>query len=250
MVTKFDIQDLYTRGADFKIPGPDNSFWDLHIRKLNPVEQKKAVRAANAARVRLMKVLTRDPETDDERLLLEEQLEDIGDGSRDDMIDFLVSANVTMKTQAIEQEVAADEKWEEEIQALHDAWDEDVQADYALGPDERSAETQDIYDQLKEFADDVEKKVEGAKKIIRNDLEKLSDEDLREKVMKMLLERDAGMVWLKTFRDYQILYGIEDKETSERIYSSIEEVVSLPTELYTHYLHAIELITVPTLDLK
>ena len=250
MVTRFQLEDLYTRGKDFSVPGKDGEILELHLRKLNPQQQQRAVRAANAARIRMMQVLNRDPETDDDRLILEDRLTEMG--GRQDLIDFLVKVEASLRHQAVEQEIASEEEWAKEgrIQALYDAWTVEMQAEYAKGPEQRSTESQELFDQLEEFAERVSARVKVLSDAYADELDELQDEEIRSKAMKVLLDRDAGTIWLKTYRDYQILYGVEDKETGDKLYTSIDQVLEVPPVLYGYYLDTINSSEIPTTDLK
>ncbi len=253
MVTRYQVQDLYTKGVDFVVPREgEGEPWKMHMRKMNPQEQQRAVRGANAARIRLMKILDRDPVEDDDRLILEESVKDIGSGERDDLIDFLIAMNHATRRIMLEQEIAAEDEWakDDRLQALTDAWDAEMQIEFSKGEEERSTESQELFDQLGKYSDQVEDKLDGNDNVYRDELEVLNEDDLSLKVMRHILERDAGVLWMKVFRDYQILYGCEDRESKECLYDDIKQIASIPPGVYAIYLKAITDVSLPVVDLK
>lgn len=247
-VSRHDIEELYSVGKKVNVAPEDHEPVEIFFRKINSSQQQKAVRKANAARVRLMQILNR-PDDDDEKLAMTGEANEL---TREDKITYLAEIQVATYRPKIEQELSEEEEWASEgrLQALVDSWDDEAVLEYLKGEGERSLENQEIFDQMKKFSDTIDEKLETKRGNSTRHFEAMDDEQLLKDILKSYLERESGLEWLRVFRNHQILYGVENEETNEKIYSSISEVENIPTELYQIYLNAIEDISVPVTEVK
>lgn len=247
-ISRHDIEELYSIGQKVNVAPPGHDPVTVFFRKINSPQQQKAVRKANAARIRLMQVMNR-PDTDDEKMSIVGEVEEL---AREDKIVYLTELQVATYRPKIEQELSEEKEWAEEgyLQSLIDAFDDEALLDYMKGDEERSVETQELFDQMKRFTDAVDGKLEIKRGNSTKHFEAMSDDQLTMAVTKSYLEREAGIAWLRVFRDHQILFGVENLETGEKIYSSIGDIDNIPTELYQIYLGAIEETSVPVTELK
>ena len=137
-------------------------------------------------------------------------------------------------------------EWAEDdyLQSLVDAWDLETQLQYtsAKAEDEDAVvdpEVEEIYKEIKRFNDELDEKLKNQKIGLVKEHQQLSEKELELLVLDALLERDASIEWLRTYKDTQILYGVMDRETMTRIYDTSKEVADIPTPLYRIYIEAL-----------
>lgn len=249
-LNRLQIEEMYIQGTDLEVPNPSDpeGGYTLFIRKMNPNQQQIAVRKANAAQIKMKKLISSQDDPD-ELLIFENEVDEIG--GREEHIEHISLIHAAGERAKVEQEVSAEDEWSEEgyLQSLVDSWTDEMQADL-LKEDDADPETKRIFEEMQRFSESVNTKVEVIQKLKVEELNSLSDGQVRLQILKDTIERAAGMEWLRVFRDYQILYGIEDPSNHERIYAKIEEVQALPLALYKIYVQGITDMSLPVTDLK
>ncbi len=249
VLNRLQLEDMYAQGMDFEIPHPTDSesaSVTVYIRKMNPNQQQRAVRKANAAQIKMKQLAEGDS---DELLIFQNEIDEMG--GRDAWIEHLSTIHAAGERAKIEQEVSAEEEWAEEgyLQSMVDLWDDEMQLDYLKG-DDASDETKRIWEQMQKFSSSVESKVEVIQKLKAEDYEQQSDDEIRALLLKDTLNRNSGMEWLRVYRDYQILFGVEDPDSHTKLYENINEVENLPLELYKVFVQGIASMSTPVTELK
>jgi hypothetical protein len=248
VVNRRMLEELYVQGKKIDVsPDPENPVY-VYVRKLGPAQHQTAVRKANAARVKTKSLIDSD---DEERILL---LGEVASSSLEEKVHYLAEFELGQAREKIEQEISESDEWKDEdgddIQAIVDAWDEDMQIDYSKGEGKRSEESEALFNKMKAFNDLVEERLGVAREKARDEIGLKGEDYINREFDKSILDREAGLQWLKTYREYQILYGIEDPETKEKIYSSVDEVKDTPVELWSKYIEAIDEMNLTAVELK
>ena len=242
------LDELFAAGKEYNIApdGADEPFM-VFIRKLGPTQQNVAARKSNSARTTLV-LDARDPESDYNKLL-KAQVEGI---EREDKIRQLAMTEIAEDREKLEQEISGNEEWSKDgyLQSLVDAWEGGLQVDWHMGEDLRSEESVRVFGEMKRFADEVDKKLESRLQREINILEQESDETIDEKMMNAQIEFDASAEWLKTFRMYQILFGVRDIESNQQIYERFQDVEDIPAELFAKLIAAVVDLNVPITQVK
>ncbi len=246
VLSRESLDDLYKSGKEYDVsPFQDGSAM-IYMRKLGPTQQGVAVREANSARIKTT-LLAEDPDNV-ETLEIRKDLESL---SRDQKVEQLALASIAEERQKAEQEVSDKEKWLDDgkLQALVDAWESGLMVDYMAGEKKRSKESERVFDEMKEFTDAVDEKTKNKLEVAKVKFEKCSDEVLDGKMIKAQIEYDASLSWMRVFRMHQILYGVHNLER-ERMYDAMEDVETIPAELFAKFIDAIADLALPAIEVK
>lgn len=245
-LTRKDLEDLYKAGGEYDLSPHGDGSAMVYVRKLGPTQQSTAVRKANAAR------LAAQLRMEDEEDLYNVQIRrDIEELTRDQKIDAIAMSEVGEERQKAEQEISEEEGWlkDGKLQSLVDAWEGGLMADYIQGEGERSEESERVFKEMQRFTEAVNGKIQDRLDKVRAEVRQMSDEALDRKMIQSQVEYDASMEWMRAFRAYQILYGIHDLERTP-MFASIEEVESMPAEVFAKMVDAVLQLAVPTIEVK
>jgi hypothetical protein len=247
-----EFQDLFSVGVEVKIPIPDKDgeTLDFFMRKLTPGQQERAMRQANAARIRLSKLWEMD-DNDDDKIILLDEIDQVGD--HDDKLRFLADTDVAGDFAAMEQELSEEDKWSDDgrIQALTDAWTEEMQTEFAeSAPGECSDECQAIFDGIKEFSTELDNIVKKERENREATLSSLSEEAIYRKLFDVLTEHRASQEWLAVFRNNQILHGTLDLESRKKVFDNLGQVDDMPLEIYRGLLEGITRMQMSPVEVK
>lgn len=222
------LSDLYVRGKELTFDDGDGEAIDVYVKKFNPVDHEKALRASNAARSRVLAL--RSNRDSDEFWAMWAEVEDY---TRDDLVNYLVMEEVSKLEPAVEAELASEEEWSKEdyLQGLRDAWTDGLADQYAT--DEEDAEAKACFDVLKRFADKVATVMEGETERVRADMEAKPDDVLRETVFERIIAMQASLSWLTEYRRQEVYRGTCEPDRKTRYFVSREEVDELPIEIYS-----------------
>jgi hypothetical protein len=251
-VSRHDLQELFITGTMVTLERPDDPDAEpikFYVKKLTPGQQERAVRKAQACRATLMKLWDR-PDDDLDKVLLMADVDAIGD--RDDKIKYLAAAKVAQERSSIEQELSETDKWGEDgyLQGLVDAWTEERQDAWAEDPEGVDEEIRRNFEALKEFSTELENRLQRERDSKELDYDRLDESVLGRKLFDLLLEHKTGSEWLRTFRNYQILYGVLDPETKTPIFDDISQIEDVPLEVYKVFLNAITGLSLPPVEVK
>jgi hypothetical protein len=248
-----DMQELFSTGVSAKvpIPGDEDNTLDFFVRKLTPGQQEKAMRQAQASRIRLSKLWDRD-DNDNDKIILMDELDQIGDN--DDKVKFLAENEIASKRPAMEQELSEEDKWAEDskIQTLTDAWTEEMLDLFTNTPEgeDLPEECNRIWLGLKEFSDELEHLVRRATEEKEMELLSLDEDAIERKVFDVLVEHHSSMEWLRVYRNYQMLYGVLEEESRKRVFDQIDQVDEMPLEIYRSLLNAITELQISPVEVK
>lgn len=244
-VTLQTLENLYTQGKLVDVSPEKDGSVEVWIRRLGPKHHQTAVRKANAERIKF-KSLPRDNED------VLPVVEEVSKMSREDRIDLLIEIEVAPDKEKIEQELSEEEEWskDDKLQGLMDAWNDGLLEEWLKGEGKRSEESEHVFNEMNRFTEQVNEKVEGRRKSARRQFEDMSDDELFDKVFEILIDREAGLLWLRVFREHQILFGVCEPETKKQMMEDVEEVQNLPIELWQIFLAAFEDLALTAKDVK
>ena len=224
------LGDLFIRGVECTVTDGDDSV-EVWIQKLNPLQQDKALRRANGARAKVLSVRKRDEE-DLDRLSYTHEAEEILE-DRDTAIDYLLSEKLGTIYQVREAELAFEKEWSEEnyLQGLRDAWEDGLNDAYAI--DQEDEDAQRVFNELKRFAETVEKSVQGERESLAKGLESKTDDEIQTLVINKVIEAAADLEWLKEFRKSEIFFAVREIDNHNKPYfEKREDVDDLEIEVF------------------
>lgn len=231
MPTTRRLEDLFVLGRELAVTdehgNPAVTVW---LQKLNPLDTEKATRKANAAKARML--MARNNPDDDQWLEEYGQVDSFG--ARGTLIDYLIAEEVDKYRQSRESELALgdDSRWSKDdyLQGLRDAWegnpsegDHGLKRVHAEDPDDPEANR--VFAELKAYADEVDKLVDGEIGRLRKDFESWDDERVRRQVVDKFIEIKASLAWVREFRACQVWLGTRDPNNHDQLYFDSREAV-------------------------
>lgn len=206
------LADLYVTGKAVVLEDDKGTREEVWLQKLSPIEHEHALRAANAARARVLMVRN-DPESEEWQATYAQVADSWG--NRDEIIDYLISRDIREREQSIAEELGAEEEWSKDgyLQGLNDSWEGDqhtrgLKEEYARDPEHPEASR--IFNEMKRFQTIVEEKLEPVRSSLRRDYERDSDETIRRKMIERLLETTADAEWLREISMMEMFYATRD----------------------------------------
>ena len=224
------LGDLFIRGVECTVTDGEDSV-EVWIQKLNPLQQDKALRRANGARAKVLSVRKKDAD-DLDRLSYTHEAEEILE-DRDNAIDYLLSEKLGTLYQLREAELAFEKEWSEEnyLQGLRDAWEDGLSDAYAI--DQEDEDALRVFNELKRFAEAVEKSVQGERDSLAKGLENKTDEELEQLVVNKVIEAAADLEWLKEFRKSEIFFAVrEPGDHNKPYFEKREDIDDLEIEVF------------------
>lgn len=246
-LTRRSLEDLWEAGKDYDLSPNEDGSAMVYIRKLGPTQQGEAVRMANAERAKVS-LVGRDPE-DERYIVLKAEVEEM---EREDMIEKLAQTKVQEERSKLEQEISEKEEWSNDgyLQSLVDAWEGGLMESFFRGEDDLNyLEGKKCLDEITRFNEEVGSKLEVQLSAARREIERFSTERLVEKTMEAQFDYEASLAWMRTFRLYQIMFGVHTTDR-ERMFETIDEVASLPAELFGRIVNCLTDLTTPAADVK
>lgn len=233
------LRDLFIVGKPLVLDDGAGEPVNLFIRKMNDTRHSEAMKRAGAAKSR-MKAALKD-ETSNEYLSIQESIEEFG---REGLIAYLLSDFRFTKERPVEAEVAAQDEWAEDnyLQGLQEAWMGGHDDAYAKDPED--VEAKRTFDELKRFAEAVEKEVDARVEAFRKDLETKSDEQLEKMVIGKYGEVRMASAWLQEFRKCEIWLSTFQEDKVTLAMPERADVDVLETETVAKIMEALEEITV------
>lgn len=263
MPTTRRIEDLYKRGRKASVTDGEDVV-DVYIQKPNPLEKAAIARRAGAAKARYL--LDADNEDSDEYLATYVSIRDYED--RDALITILLSDDIRRARYRAEAEVSADERWttDELLQGLHDLWEGDAENRglkwrFAEEPDD--PEALKVFEQLKEFSEEVNKVFTSEKEHLRRQWDDVEDEAVFRRATQVMLKRQADEAFAKEYQQQTIFYAThylvstvdpdtaEEKHSAgERYFSTLDQVKMMDPAMHLELTIAIDLLEVPNTEIK
>lgn len=219
------LGDLYKVGQMFSADDGDGAV-EVYMRRPNPYELENALKDGNAARAKAVLRMRKEGTTEYEQI--EGSLWDIGDTP--ELARFIVAEmaqDLYSRAHAFvmdTDEYTEDSVLESSLDNL-EKWAEST-------PSEGDDEYVDYQNTL-EFVEKFNKDVEAKYEILREEeLGKvLAEGELEEKVRRILIDRDAGVEFLREYRVSCVYYAARDPENKiDRYFEARQEVKELPYE--------------------
>jgi hypothetical protein len=238
------LSELYLRGKTVEVDDGEGAV-EVYIQKLSPTEHREAMSKAHAARARIQAVRKAN-DNDEQRMAFMTEAE--FDGlftNRELMIDYLTAEDALRLRQSAELELAATDEWSKNdyLEGLREAWNTGVRERYES--DEEDAEADQIYSELERFFNEVEKKSERARRSLRRDFVDVHEEDLKSRVLDLLIEQEADAAWIDTFQRAQLLYAVRDPDDhAAHYFESLDELGFIDPRVLGELSAALQEITV------
>lgn len=246
------LADLYVVGKMVAIDDGQGDPVEVWLQKLNPIDQEKAMRGANAARARFL-AIRKDTDSDEYNSLYS-QVYDVGDV--DQLVEYLIAPELGKLAIARESELAEEDEWANDnyLQGLRDAWEGNDETPglmevYHRNPEDKEAAA--VYAGLKKFMEQVEKSLEGERKALKKEYANRDIERLREDVLVQLIDVQADIEWMKEFRKAEVWLAVrEPNDPKKRYFSTREEVDELSLEVQTRLMEAYRSLSVDVVEGK
>lgn len=249
MTKKRRLTDLYIVGKELSIDDGSDDPIVVWIQKLNPIENEYALREANKSRAALLalkKADDDDPELDVYWSQLEADL-----ASDVNPVDVFVAREEVKIRAAKEDQVAYEDEWSEDnyLQGLKDAWEGGLKETYAL--DNSDPEALRVWNELKRFDALVEEKVQGELRHVRRDYEQADPDWVRREYVNKIIERDADVNWVTTYRRNEIRYAVREPDNHKEYYfADADEVAQLAVEIFKQLVQEYQELIVDPLEGK
>ena len=252
------LTDLFVVGTELTI-GDEYGSVDVWIQKLNPVEQERALRKAQAVRSKFMA-----SKRDQDNEVYFAAIADAMDMGRDECLDYITSDELTRNNQAIEARIAEENGWNKDdyLAGLADAWaggdgETPLSEVYATRDDidrwseDQIAEAESCWAEIERFSQEVSDAVTEEREDVQRRHATKSDEELREIVAEKLHRLQADLMWSIEFKKAQLLYGVRDPIDHTKYYfSDREEIDRLNEQTLLRLLEAFTALTVDAIEGK
>jgi hypothetical protein len=185
-----DITDLFVRGAELEVTDPETGRISRNwLQKLNPVEQQRAVRKANAARARFL--AARFEEDSEEYLSVVNHVESL---SRDEQIEVLLNIERIKLFDLKSSQLSFEDPWKDGyLDGLRDLWNGGLETTFSENPEDEEAKR--VQGQLMKFRDEVLVLVEEDLDVYRGAYSEKSAAVLRHDVVEFLFKGISDGVW-------------------------------------------------------
>ena len=242
------LEDLYVVGkvVEFNDGAVDDEWNPLppvqvYVRKLNRIENDKALRAANGARSALQ---ARVREEGNDSLAK--------DYDRNATIEFLTQDYHVNRLPVVQAELSGDEdsEWSKDsyYEGLLEAWNAGLNDKYAADPEDEEAKK--VFDEIQRFADEVDEKMKDLLHDKRNELDSYSDFDLRAKVTDRLLEMQSMAAWIYEYYRQQVFLAVREPDKVTPYFENVENVDFLTDEMYDALKNAYDELALPPVEGK
>lgn len=247
------LTDLYVRGIEHVIDDGNGGPVAVWIQKLVPYEVKQAAEKANAVRARIVALKFADDQQEARLSLLSRMESDGMISDRQEMIEFLEAEKLLEMHRSHEAELAEEDEWAKNgyFDGLYDSWVEGgMRERYALDP-ETDEEARAVFEALERFDNEVERRMVGERKSIAREYAGKSDKALRELVLDRVIDMEADMEWSQEYQFWELFFSVRDAEDHrDRYFRDIEEVKTLPEEVYKSLVLAINELHVDQIEGK
>lgn len=220
------LEDLYILGREVKLDDGGGEPVVVWLQKLNPMDQEKALRRANAARAQVL--MARRNRSCEEWQEAYSDMEDLG--SREALIEYIIADDLAKARESAEAELAFSEEWAKDdyLQGLQDAWNDPekpLSDEYAMDPEHPEAKR--VFLEMKRFEEQVQAKIQPELDRLTKDYAALEDEDLHDRATDRMMEMKAGLAWLKEYRTCEIWLATRDPESHRQYYFGGREMVDV-----------------------
>jgi hypothetical protein len=224
---------------------------EIWLSKISPIEQRDAADQATKARAKILS-LKNAPDAESERLLYEDQLDDLGLFERDDLITFLATSKIEEARVSNEQRIAAEDPWSKDdyLNSLQSAWNDGLMDEWVVDP-EANEEAARVYSELKRFTEEVEEAMIDDVENIKSEFDQIDDEKLRKDAIDKILESEADFAWMNEFSYYQVFYAVRYPDDHKlRYFESVDEVKCIDTRILSEIIREYREMTVEGVEGK
>jgi hypothetical protein len=207
----------------------------LWLQKLNPVENESAVRAANAARARIM---MEKKDTESESYLA--TFNEVMDYSFEDLVEYLAAYAIAMKAEALEAEYAEEKGWikEDYLQGLRDAW-EDGGLKERFEKDSEDEEAKKVSAELARFEHEVNLRMDQERKALAKDYSTRPRTELEQMIMDQIYKLQADMQWMVEYHKQELFWGAREADDhKQKYFQTRAEIDELEGEVLTRLIDA------------
>jgi hypothetical protein len=236
---KRSLADLYVRGTSFTLDDGEGEVV-VWLQKLNPVERSAALKAADAARSRVLS-MKRSPDSEE----YQQMASDVLRASKEALVSLLVATERARITPLAFAEVADLAEWKDDnyLSGLQDAWAEDLSKRFEENPED--AEAKVAHDALEKYADAVEEKVDDELSVFTDGIETMPDEEIEEMAIQQSLKTSGDVAWLSEFYRQEVFYAVRDPDNHKsKMFTTRSEVDDLQGEVFSALTDAIHALSV------
>jgi hypothetical protein len=225
------LTDLYVVGKHFVVndlSGDDPI--EIWLQKLNPVDHDACVKAANAARARIL-VLQQTPECDEVKAI-EAELYDMVGMSRELMCDYLVIQRLMEFEEVKAAELASVEEWSKDdyLEGMLDLWEKELK--FAWAQDKEHVEAGRVFSEMQRFQALVDESVTTERARLLRDYTDFSEAELWHECRGKAVEMAAQIEWMKEYRRSEVFFATrEPNDHRKRYFTSRGEVDDLEPEI-------------------
>lgn len=245
------LGDLYVRGKELVFDDGAGDPIAVWIQKLNPVQQEQAQKYADSKRAKVL-TLAKLPNDAAEKEVFMEEL-DAMCPTKADLIDLIISEDVSKALQSAEAEVAEREEWSQDgyLTGLQEAWESGVKETIYKEEDPGYAEAQRIFAELKKFSAEVDAIVETEAKRLKNEYAGRREDTLKTKCLDKLIRNHADRAWIIEYRKCEVWLAVRDPEDHRKLYfEDRSEVDDLEIEVLTRLINEYSKLLVPPTEGK
>lgn len=241
------LTDLFARGKFIEVTDGEVTV-PLWIRKMTPSDAETAYLKASAKRAAYL-TQTKEGLQSDVYVSLKTEIDLL---EKEGIASWLVENEIVKRQPLIEARVAYEDEWHEEkylVSLQNRVLDQDFldrEAENAEDP-----EVQRVRAELARYQTQADSEVEKERLSLLKDFEARNIQDLRDDMMKMMMEAQADAAWLAEFQRCQVWLCVYDAEQrSEKYFDSRAQVDELQIEVLNQILEAIDEIHMKDLEGK
>lgn len=248
------LTDLYSRGRTLELN--DDTTWiddqgeehpntpvTLWLRKMTPSDGEIAYTKASAKRASLL-ALTKEDEASETYIMVKSSVDEL---DRDQAIIWLTTTEMFKRAPMIESRVSFEEEWVKEryLESLRERiTDPDFQQKEEDDPDDEEALR--VHSELGRFQQRVTVETQKETDDVNNEYEGHDDKELKELVVKAMMDSQADAAWLAEFQRCQVWLCVYDGQArSERYFKNRSEVDELQVEVLGQIIEALDLLHTP-----
>jgi len=246
------LSDLYVVGREMEFnDGVDEEPVKIWLSKISPIEQRDAADQATKVRAKILSIKN-SPYASNERLLYQDQFNDLGLENREDVVAFVAGSKIQEAMTSNEHRIASEDAWSNDnyLKSLQDAWNDGLSEAWIKDPD-GDPETVRVYDELKRFAEEVDAASAEERDNIIAEYDHVSYEDILVEAVNKIIEAEADYSWLNEFSYYQVFYSVREIDDHKvRYFESVDEVKSVDNNITSALIAAYRDMTVEGVEGK
>lgn len=224
------LTDLYARGEEKNLAPDGEEPFVVWVRKMTPADAEVSYLKASAKRASVLALQKEDPPSD---LYLTLQAE-VGLLSRDNLVLWVSSAKLAEQRPLIEARVAGEEEWAKE-RYLFSLQERFLEPDFVkkLEAEPEDSEVVRVVGELDRYQGLVNAEVDEMQKAAEEEAGNLSDGELSQKVLEMMVSAHADAAWLAEFQRCQVWRCVfEGDDHSRPLFPTREEVDAEQVEVF------------------